>query len=90
MQGHFVIVNINCILSTTYNDVNVPCNVPHVWIFGPLGLCVSPGRQWTPKLCVSLVSELESFGYRLLQMERCTTRPLGPGIQVFENQHQTN
>ena len=63
MQGHFIIVNINYILSTTYNDVNVPCNVPHVWTFGPLGLCVSLGHQWAPNYAYHLVSEPESFDY---------------------------
>ena len=40
-----IIVNINYILSFTYNNVVVPCNDLDVWEFGPLGLCVSPVRQ---------------------------------------------
>ena len=47
-MGTFLLVNINYILSFAYIDAVVHCNVPDVWEFGPLGLCLSPGRQWTP------------------------------------------
>ena len=33
----------------------VPCNYPNVWEFGPLGLCVSPGRQWAPNYTYQLL-----------------------------------
>ena len=41
-----IIRNINYILYSTYNDVVVPCNYSDFWEFGPLGLCISLGRQW--------------------------------------------
>ena len=44
-MGTFLLVNIDYILSSTYIDVVVHCNVPDVWEFGPLGMCLSPGRQ---------------------------------------------
>ena len=52
-MGTFFIVNMMCILSLAYIDVIVPYNVPHILEVGPLDLCLSPGRQWAPKLCVS-------------------------------------
>ena len=42
--GTFTIVNIIYIISSTYNDVNVPCKVPNVWEFGLFSLCVSLRR----------------------------------------------
>ena len=62
-RNTFIIVNINYILSSAYNDVVVPCNDLDVWEFGPLGLCVSLGRQWAPNYMYQLVLEPKSFGY---------------------------
>ena len=44
----FIILNITYILSSVYNDVVVQYNDLDVLEFGPLGLCVSLGRQWAP------------------------------------------
>ena len=85
MWEHFFIVNIMYILSPAYIAVIVPCNVPDVLEFGPLGLCLSLERQWVPNCAYQMVSELESLGYRPLQIERGTLHPLGAGIRVFEN-----
>ena len=87
-MGAFLLVNINYILSSAYIDVVVHCNVLYVWEFGPLGLYSSPGCQWAPPYTYQMVSEPESLGCRPLYIEQCTWRPLGAGIQVFENQHQ--
>ena len=84
-MGTFLIVNNNYILSLAYIDVIVSCNVPDVWKFGPLGLCLSLGRQWASKHMHYLVSKLESFGYQPLRMEQCTLRPEGIGTLVFKN-----
>ena len=77
-------VNINYNLSSAYNDVVVPCNDLDVWEFGPLGLCISLGRQWALNYACHLVSEPESFGYRPLRMEQCSLHLEGARIRVFE------
>ena len=85
MWGTFLLVNINYILSFANIDAVVHCNVPDVWKFGPLGLYASLGRQWAPYCAYQMVSELESLGCRTLQIVRCTLRPKGARIRVFEN-----
>ena len=46
--GTFLFVNINYILTFAFIDAVVHCNVLDVLEFGPLRLCLSPGRQWAP------------------------------------------
>ena len=53
-MGTFLLENINYILSFAFIDAIVYCNVPDIREFGPLGLCLSPGRQWAPKLRISI------------------------------------
>ena len=62
-MGTFLLVNINYILSFVYIDAVVHCNVPDVWEFGPLGLCVSLKAPMDPNYAYHLVSEPESLGY---------------------------
>ena len=82
-------MKIDYILSLTYIDVIVPCDVLDAWEFGPLGLWSFVGRQWAPTRMYYSVLEPESFGYRPLWTERCTLCLEGAGIRVLENQHQT-
>ena len=68
-------MNINCILSVAYIDVVVPCRVPDVWTFSPLGLCLSLGRQWAPKLCISVGVVVEALSKVVVMSEAAFDDP---------------
>ena len=59
MRGYVIIVTLITFSREHIMMLIVPCNYPDVWEFGPLGLCVSVGRQWAPNCGYHFVLEPE-------------------------------